>query len=138
MKEQAGRRDDTPPLEQAIGVAKDGKIDGGGHVKTDEHNGTEALMKWKPGELKKIMTTLELNADGCAEKRDIVKRIASHPRGLAEATVAAAARGDVFPPPSREADTSQEKKWELVGQRNGEHWRDSNVTAMKELRQSNK
>lgn len=138
VKEQAGRRDDTNPLEQVLGVEKDGKIDGGGRVKTDEHNGTEALMKWKPGELKKIMTTLELNAEGCTEKLDIVKRITSHPSGLSTATAAAAARGDAFPSPSREADTSQEKKQELVGRRNGEHWRDTNVTTVKGLEQSNK
>lgn len=138
MKEQAGRRDDTNPLGKVLGVGKDGKIDEGGHVKTDEHNGTEALMKWKPGELKKIMTTLELNAEGCAEKRDIVKRITSHPRGLAAATAAASAHGDAFPSPSREAGTSQKKNQELVGQRNGEHWRDTNLTTVKELKQSNK
>lgn len=52
------------------------------------------LAKWKPGQLKQLLTSLGLDASGCAEKRDIVEKIMGHPGGAAAAAAAATARGE--------------------------------------------
>lgn len=54
----------------------------------------EELAKWKPGQLKELLSSLGLDASGCAEKRDIVGKIMRHPGGPAAAAAAATARGE--------------------------------------------
>lgn len=45
-------------------------------------------------QLKGLLSELGLDASGCAEKRDVVEKIARHPGGLAAAAAAAIARGE--------------------------------------------
>ncbi|CBJ25838.1 tetratricopeptide repeat domain protein [Ectocarpus siliculosus] len=62
----------------------------------------EDLARWKPGQLKELLTNLGLDASGCVEKRDIVDKIMRHPGGPAAAAAAAIARGETVAaaPPS--------------------------------------
>ncbi|CAM9498108.1 unnamed protein product, partial [Ectocarpus fasciculatus] len=54
----------------------------------------EDLARWKPGQLKELLTDLGLDASGCVEKRDIVDKIMRHPGGPVAAAAAAIARGE--------------------------------------------
>lgn len=71
------------------GSGGDGSNDGSGVYSIAE------LLQWKPALLKELLSDLSLDSSGCAEKRDIVQKIATHPGGLAAAAAAAVARGDV-------------------------------------------
>lgn len=55
------------------------------------------LLRWKPGQLKQLLSDLDLTSSGCLEKRDVAEKITRHPQGLATAAAVAAARGDPMP-----------------------------------------
>ena len=60
----------------------------------DDVYSAKRLVRWKPGQLKELLTGLGLDASGCAEKQDIVDKIMRHPGGPAAAAEAATARGE--------------------------------------------
>lgn len=63
-------------------------------AKANEAYSAEKLARWKPGQLKELLTGLGLDASGCREKQDIIDKIIRHPGGSAAAAGAAAARGE--------------------------------------------
>ena len=78
----------------AAAVEGGGEAGGDGSGKESLAYSAEQLERWKPGQLKELLTGLGLDASGCAEKRDIVEKIMRHPGGAAAAADAAAARGE--------------------------------------------
>lgn len=76
------------------------------------------LLRWKPGQLKGLLSDLGMDASGCAEKRDIVEKIFQHPGGLEAAAKAAAARGDAVPQPAGQG--AEEGSASVEGGRGGD------------------
>lgn len=99
------------------------------------------LSRWKPGQLKGLLSDLSLDTSGCLEKRDIVEKIARHPEGLATAAAVAVARGD----PVREKSGQQENRGgspsggdfiggtQVMGKGKGEDLREMKVSALKTI-----
>lgn len=79
----------------ANGGEKQKGRDGSSLPKNSDVYTTMELLRWKPGQLKTLLTDLGLDSSGCVEKRDIVEKIGRHPGGPAAAAAAAAARGEV-------------------------------------------
>lgn len=95
----------TAPGDTGDGVS--GQVGTNGTA-TDGVYSSADLSRWKPGQLKSLMSDLGLDASGCVEKRDIVDKIARHPGGLAAAASAAADRGDDICPISEKRGEGQE------------------------------
>lgn len=78
------------------------------------------LARWKPGQLKELLTSLGLDASGCTEKRDIVDKIMRHPRGPAAAAAAATARGETIAVRRRSAQSEGQKVGVSAGTQSAE------------------
>lgn len=79
---------------QATGPGASGEADGNTLGNTNDAYSAEKLARWKPGQLKELLTSLGLDASGCREKQDIVDKVMRHPGGATAAAEAATARGE--------------------------------------------
>ena len=80
---------------------------GGGDGEKNDVYSLEELSRWKPVQLKGLLSELGLDASGCTEKRDVVDKIARHPGGLAAAAAAAIARGEAVRQNARQGVESE-------------------------------
>lgn len=93
---QAKIRETNPLSTTTIGLAQVVEAGGSGSSGGEKNDvySLEELSRWKPAQLKILLSELGLDASGCAEKRDVVDKIARHPGGLAAAAAAAIVRGE--------------------------------------------